>query len=76
MFMSFAGFGRVPCSSHLELCLELSLVTPGFLNEILCVFLISPNRAVCPCLTPLYVIRNGRVKALIFNIFILKFQVE
>jgi len=30
MFMSFAGFDRVPCSSHLELCLQLGLVTPGF----------------------------------------------
>ena len=52
MFVSFAGFDRVPCSSHLELCLQLGLVTPGFLNKILRVFLISPNRAVCPLSHP------------------------
>lgn len=46
--MSFAGFDRVPSSSHLELCLRLGLESPGILNKILYVFLISLNRGLCP----------------------------
>lgn len=66
MFMSFAGFDRVPGSSHLELCLQLGLVTPRFLNKILCVFLISPNRAVCPLSHPYLCNKGkGRVEAFI-----------
>jgi hypothetical protein len=66
MFMSFAGFDSVPSSSHLELRLQLGPTTPGFLNKILCVFLISPNRAVCPpSHHSLCNKGNGRVKAFI-----------
>ena len=77
MFMWFAGFDRAPCTAHQELCIQLGLLTPGFLNKILYVFLISLNCAVCPLSHPSLCNKgNGRVKSSHYNIFIRNFKVE